>query len=99
MYQMKLWDNDLCPCCRQVSEQSTTHLFYCPHPTMNLTRDRYFHQILDWLKEVDTDPLLLELLTPFWHEKEVTLDEDCPPMLHNIYQNIRDIGLYQIWIG
>ena len=47
MHQMKLWDNDLCPCCRQVSERSTTHLFLCPHPTMSLTRDQSFHKILD----------------------------------------------------
>ena len=99
MRQMKLWDNDLYPCCRQVSERSTTHLFLCPHPTMSLTRDQSFHKILDWLKDADTDPLLLDLLTSFWHGEEVTLEADCPPMLQNIYKKIRDIGLHQMWTG
>ena len=94
MHQMKLWNNDLCLYCRKVYERSTTHLYLCPHPTMTLARDRPFHQILDWSKEVDKDPFLLELLISFWHGEEVTLDEDCPPMLHNIYQIIHDIELH-----
>ena len=99
MHQMKLWDNDLCPCCRQVSERSTTHLFLCPHPTMTHTRDQSFHKILDWLEEVDTDPMLLDLLTLFWHGEEITLDADCPPMLKNVYNIILEIGLHQMWTG
>ena len=85
MQQMKLWDNNLCPCCRQVPERSTTHIFLCPHPTMTLTRDRSFHKILDWLKEVHTAPSLLDLLTSFWHGETMQLDADCPPLLHSIY--------------
>ena len=99
MQQMKLWDNDLCPCCRQVPERSTTHIFLCPHPTMTLTRDRSFHKILDWLKDVHTAPSLLDLITSFWHGETIQLDADCPPMLHSIHQTIRDIGVHQMWTG
>ena len=99
MHQMKLWDNDLCPCCRQVSERSTTHLFLCPHPTMIHIRNQSFHKILEWLEEVDTDPMLLDVLTSFWHGEEVILGQDGPPMLQNIYRTIIKIGLHQMWMG
>ena len=65
MKQMKFWDNNLSLCSRLVPERSTTHLFICPHPTMSTNRDQSFHQILDWLEDVDTDPSLLELITLF----------------------------------
>ena len=61
------------------------------------TRDQCFQKILDWLKEIDTDPMILELLTSIWHGKEVILDTDCPPMLQNIYKKILEIGLHQMW--
>ena len=28
MKQMKLWDNDLCPCCRQIPERNTMHIYF-----------------------------------------------------------------------
>ena len=65
MKQMKLWDNNLCSRCKLVPERSTTHLFIYPHPNMSPNRDQSFHQILDWLEDVDTDPSLLELITLF----------------------------------
>ena len=99
LQQMKLWDNNLCPCCRQVEERSTTHVFLCHHPTMPTTRDKLFHTILDWLETVDTDPLLLELISSFWHGEEVIMDTDYPPSLIAIYQIMRDIGLHQMWQG
>ena len=99
MQQMKLWDNNLCPCCRQVAERSTTHLFLCQHPSMSQTRDKSFHQILDWLETVDTDPLLLDLLSLYWHGEEVLMGPDYPPRLTSIYQIMRDIGLHQMWQG
>ena len=42
MKQMKLWDNDLCPCYHQVPERSTTHLFLCPHPTIHTYCEKHF---------------------------------------------------------
>jgi len=66
---------------------------------MTHTHDQSFHKILDWLEEVDTDPILLELSTSFWHGEEVTLDADCPPMLQNVYKTILEIGLHQMWTG
>ena len=99
MEQMKLWDNNLCPCCRQVPERSTTHLFLCPHPSIEELRNTSFHNILDWLHEIDTDPLLLHILSSFWHGEDVHFDTDHPPLLKHIYNTMRDIGLHQMWGG
>ena len=99
MKQMKLWDNDLCPCCQQVTESTTMHLYLCPHPTVASTREKSFHSILTWLDTVHTDPSLLEILTSFWHGENLILDQDCPQCLKNMYTTMRDIGLNQIWLG
>ena len=64
---MKLWDNDLYPCFQQVSERTTMHLYLCPHLTVATARERSFHKILTWFKKVHTDPLMLEIITAFWH--------------------------------
>ena len=66
---------------------------------MTHTRDQSFHKIPDWLKEIDTDPMLLDLLTSFWHGEEITLDADVPPMLQNMYKTMVEIGLHQMWTG
>ena len=66
---------------------------------MSEAHDKSFHKILDWLEEVNTNPLLLELLTSFWHGEEIVMDTDFPPMLQSIYQTIRDIGLHQTCQG
>mmetsp|Transcript_9156 Transcript_9156/g.9268 ORF Transcript_9156/g.9268 Transcript_9156/m.9268 type:complete len:127 (-) Transcript_9156:554-934(-) len=99
MKQMKLWDNDLCPCYQQVTESTTMHLYLCPHPTVASTREKYFHSILAWLDTVHTDPSLLEILTSFWHGENLILDQDCPQSLKNMYTTLKDIGLNQIWLG
>ena len=52
MKQMKLWDNDLCPCCQQVTESTTMHLYLCPHPTVAMAREKSFHKILTWLDTI-----------------------------------------------
>ena len=31
MKRMKLWNDDLCPCCRQIPEHSTNHLYIYVH--------------------------------------------------------------------
>ena len=99
MKQMKLWDNDLCPCCQQVSESTTTHLFLCPHPTVAMAREKVFHKILTWLETINTESLLLEIITAFWHGENLILDKECPKSLKNIYNTLRDIGLHQMWMG
>ena len=63
------------------------------------TRNQSFHKILEWLEEVNTDPMLLDVLTSFWHGEEVILGQDGPPMLQNIYRTIIEIGLHQMWMG
>ena len=99
MHQMKLWDNDLCPCCRQIPERKTMHIFICPHPNMIKVKEQLFSNILLWLEEVHTDPLLITIITKFWHGEELTLEDDCSPMILNIYKTLRDIGVHQMWQG
>ena len=99
MKEIQLWDNDLCPCCHQVPERSTTHLFLCPHPLIQSCCEKAYHAILDWLTEVHTDSLVLESLTSFWHGEDVVLDPEYTQSLQMIYNTMRDIGLHQMWMG
>ena len=99
MKQMKLWDNDLCPCCQQVTESTTMHLYLCPHPTIAIAREKSFHKILTWLETAHTDPLMLEIITAFWHGENLVLDPECPQALKSMYNTLRDIGLHQMWLG
>ena len=99
MKQMKLWDNNLCPCCQQVPENTTMHLYFCPHPTVEIAREKSFHKILTWLDTVNTEPLLLEIITAFWHSENHILADECPQSLKNIYNTLRDIGLHQMCMG
>ena len=39
-------------------------------------RNDSFHKILAWLKEANTDPILLEIISTFWYGQEVQLDSD-----------------------
>ena len=91
MKQMKLWDNDLCPCCRQVPERTTMHLYLCPHPNISMPREKSFHEILTWLETTDTEPLLLEIITAFWYGENLILNEDYTQPLRNIYTILCDI--------
>ena len=65
MFQMKLWDNELCPCCRQIPETNAMHILICPHKSIKLVREKRFHDILEWLRKEHTDPLLLQMIENF----------------------------------
>ena len=99
MHQMKLWDNNLCPCCRQIPETSTMHIFCCPHPTMVHNKEKLFQSILLWLEVQQTDPSLLEMITSFWHGETPQLDDTSSPTLRSIYQLFCEIGVHQMWQG
>ena len=99
MKQMKLWDNDLCPCCRRVPETKSMHIFLCPHPNMVQLRNKLFHNILKWLEEVDTDPLLLQIIRTFWYGQTMQFEADIPIPFVNLYQTLREIGVHQMWTG
>ena len=75
------------------------HLYLCPHPTLAIAREKSFDKILDWLETVHTEPLLLEIITAFWHGEDLILDQDCPQSLKNMYSDLQDIGLHQMWLG
>ena len=83
--EMKLWDNDLCPCCQQVIKRSMIHLYLRPHSTI---------AILTWLETVHTDPLMLEIITAFWHGENLVLDPECSQALKSMYNILRDIDLH-----
>lgn len=93
---IKLWNNGPYSCCRKVSERSTVHMCVCHNTTITLQLKREFHSIINWLEEMDTDPLLLYLINAFWHREEVLMDTDYPPALASSYQIMRDIGLQQM---
>ena len=75
------------------------HLYLCPNPTIAIAREKSFHQILNWLETAHTDPILLEIITSFWHEKNLVLDPECPQVLKSMYNTLRDKGLHQMWLG
>ena len=52
------------------------------------------HKILSWLETVHTDPLMLEIITAFWHGENLVLDPECPQALKSMYNTLSDIGLY-----
>jgi len=99
MKQMKLWDNDSCPCYQQVPESTRMHLYICPHLIIAVTREKLFHKILRWLDTIHTEPLLLEIITAFWYGENLTLDEECHQSLKYIYTTLRDIGPNHMWMG
>ena len=66
MFQMKLWDNELCPCCRQIPEINAMHILICPHKSIKHVREKGFHDILKWLEKEHTDPLLLQMIENFY---------------------------------
>ena len=43
---------------------------------------------MDWIEEVHTDPLLLEIITSFWCGEDVVFDTDCDKYLQSIYNII-----------
>ena len=95
---MKLWDNDIFPCCEQVSESTTMHLYLCPHSKVAIAREKSLNSILTCLETVYVDPLMLELITTLWHSGNLILDSECCQDLKPMYNTLRDIGLYQIWL-
>ena len=99
MKRMKLWSDDLCPCCRQIPEHSTNHLYICPHPTIRNKRETLFKDILKWLEDVNTDPNILYLIHCLWFEKKTSFDEDDPHEIVTIWNILQDIGTQGTWIG
>ena len=99
MKRMKLWNTDLCPCCRQVPESSTTHLYVCPHPLIASKSEKAFKDILGWMEKVHTDPDIVYLVTDLWYGKHHQFTSDDPRYLIDISNIIRDIGVQSMWMG
>ena len=99
MKAMGAWDNDLCPCCKLVPEESTTHLFLCPETSMSDKRNKLFGDIIKWLPEVDTDPLITDIITAFWHNKPLQLGVDTPYMYRQQYSKMIELGVQSMWRG
>ena len=99
MKRMKRWKDDLCPCCQKFSEESTSHLFICPEATITAKRQQLYSDILEWLEKVDTCPVLLEIITEFWHGHAVQFDVDTPYVYRQMYQTMLNIGVRSMWNG
>ena len=99
MLQMKLWDNELCPCCRQVPETNAMHILIYPHKSIKLVREKRFHDILELLRKEHTDPLLLQMIENFWFGEEYIIDSDSEQEYRRVYNIIKEIGVSQMWSG
>ena len=99
MKRMKLWESDLCPCCRQIPEWSTSHLYICPHILMKNKREILFRDILKWMEEVNTDPNIYHLMYSLWFGKQPYFDKDDSQDLVKIWNILQEIGTQGTWIG
>ena len=99
MKRIKLWNSDLCPCCRQVPENSTTHLFLCPHPLIVARRDSSFKAILTWMADTHTDPGILHLVSSLWYARHPSFTSDDPQYLVDMWNVLQDIGTQSMWMG
>ena len=99
MKVMGYWPDDLCPCCKKVTESSTTHLFLCDHVDISSTREKEFHAILKWLESVDTAPIVLHLISAFWYGRAPQLDADDPYICREIYAAMQEMGVSSMWMG
>ena len=99
MHRMKLWDTNLCPCCQVVPEYSTSHLYLCPHAKIASTREQLYKDILQWLKTVDTEPVILHLITSLWYGKQPNLPSIQSTKLRKMWNTLVDIGTQSMWKG
>ena len=61
MKRWKYWDNDKCPCCLAISEKTVQHLFKCKNLEMKAHKNELYKPIYTWLKEQDTQQILLDM--------------------------------------
>ena len=97
--RMKLWHNDLCPCCNAVPETSTTHLFLCPASNIQTKREAGFRDILVWLEEIDTAPELLHMITALWFGRLPAFDPDASFELRKMWAVMAEMGNQSMWMG
>ena len=99
MKAMGLWQDDLCPCCKQVSERSTVHLFLCTNKTIHEMRQQLFSSIIDWLTAVDTDPCIVQTIRSVWYGTPLHLPEDASPWYRKLYLTLQELGIHAMWMG
>ena len=62
---MKVWnyeDNDKCTCCLTKAEKIVQHIFKCKEPGMKAYEYELCKHIYLWLKEQDTQQMLLDMI-------------------------------------
>ena len=42
---------------------------------------------------------MLDIINAFWHRENLVLDPECPTSLKSMYNDLREIGLRQMWLG
>lgn len=97
--RMRLWNNDLCPCCNVVPEHSTVHLFLCPAPNIRDKRETGFREILVWLEDVHTAPELLHMITSLWFGRIPSFDNDASFLLRKMWAVMAEMGNQSMWLG
>ena len=63
MVRWKFWDSDLCPCCLEKKETSSTHVYYWEMPEMTSFRNEQISGLVEWMGNLDTHPHLLLMIT------------------------------------
>ena len=99
MKRMKLWSSDLCPCCQQIPENATTHMYICPHPLITNKRETLFKDILIWMEKVNTDPNIYHLFYSLWHGITPNFSKEESMELIKIWNILQDIGTASTWMG
>ena len=84
---------------KKVIESSTIHLFRCDNSIIRETREDGFKQIIKWMEEVNTAPLLLQVITAFWHGCSPRLDPSDPWVHRQIYGTLKELGVASMWMG
>ena len=64
-----------------------------------LSMEKSFHNIITWLETVYTNPSMLEIIEALWTEDDLVLDPECPNSLNSMCSSLREINLYQKWLG
>ena len=98
MKRMKLWHSDICPCCQVIPENTTSHLYICPHSLITSKRELLFKELLQWMEEVNIEPSLYHLLYSLWYGKQPIFNEDETIELIKVWNVLQEIGTASTWM-
>ena len=71
----KYWDSDKCPCCLTKSEKTVQHMFKCKEPEITACKNKLYKHTYTWLKEQDTQYMLLDMIMATLSKKSFELPQ------------------------